>query len=590
MSDARAIRLPNPLAYAERAEVKDTKFDRFGQRIIARFVATKSRERAKKLRPILRYARRHDKRFAAMTDEALQLAAHHLRRDLKAGLRGYDLPPRQVGQAFSLIREASVRVLGMRHYDVQVLGAWAMLQGQVAEMRTGEGKTLCATLAAGTAAMAGMPVHLMTVNDYLASRDAEEMTPLYAFLGLKTSCVLEDQSDDERRALYQADIVYGTNKTFAFDYLRDRQVLRYRPGHMRRKLEYLTLDPTMDELRMRGLHFALVDEADSVLIDEARTPLIISGQVEETAGFDTTLFYQAMDVAKEMEEGCDFTIPKNQKKIELTDEGFDLLDDHSERIGGSFDVPVIRDFTITQALSALHLFHRDEAYIVRDDSVQIVDENTGRTMPDRTWSDGLHQMMEIKEGLEPSPPRETLARITYQRFFRRYGRLSGMTGTATDAAWELWSVYRLPVTIIPTNKKDIRKFASDRVYRTAAAKWDAVAKRTRALNKRGLPVLIGTRSVSASDEASKRLTDAGIAHQVLSAAQDADEAAIVAKAGQEGAVTIATNMAGRGTDIKLSDEIAARGGLHVLLTERHDSRRVDRQLEGRCGRQGQPGR
>ncbi len=590
MSDARPIHLPIPLPFGEKQEQKDTKFDRFGQRIIARFVAAKAKSRADKLRPILRYARRHDRTYAAMTDAELQLSAQRLRRDLKARLRGHDLPPRLVGKTFSLIREASVRVLGMRHYDVQVLGAWAMLQGQVAEMRTGEGKTLCATLTVATAAMSGRPVHLMTVNDYLASRDAEEMTPLYAFLGLTTTCVLEGQTDDERRQLYQADIVYGTNKTFTFDYLRDRQVLRFQPGHMRRKLEYLTHSDASADMRMRGLHFALVDEADSVLIDEARTPLIISGQVEQSASFDTELFYQAMDVAKKMKEGDHFNIPKDQQKIELTDRGFDLLDDHSDRLGGTFAVPVIRDFTVTQALSALHLFHRDEAYIIRDDGVQIVDENTGRTMPDRTWSDGLHQMMEIKEGLEPSPPRETLARITYQRFFRRYGRLCGMTGTARDAAWELWSVYRLPVTIIPTNKKDIRKFAPDRVYRTAAAKWDAVAKRTRNLHEQGLPVLIGTRSVSASEEASKRLTDAGIPHQVLSAAQDADEAEIVAKAGEAGAVTIATNMAGRGTDIKLADEVAQRGGLHVILSERHDSRRVDRQLEGRCGRQGQLGK
>lgn len=589
MSELRPIAMPTPISYAERPEAEDTKFDQFGQRIIARFVAARAKSRADKLRPILRYTRRHDRRFKAMTDGELQLAARDMRRRLKARLRGHDLPPRLVGWAFSLIREASVRTLGMRHYDVQVLGAWAMLQGQIAEMRTGEGKTLCATLAVATAAMSGRPVHVMTVNDYLAKRDADEMTPLYAFLGLITTCVLEDQQDDERRELYQADIVYGTNKTFAFDYLRDRQVLRYRPNNLRRKLEYLTHDPASAELRMRGLHFALVDEADSVLIDEARTPLIISGQVNAEAGFDTNLFYQAMEVAGTMKEGVHFEIPKDQKRIELTDIGLDRLDSHSDRLGGSFAVSVIRDFAISQALSALHLFHLGEAYIIRDDKVQIVDENTGRTMPDRTWSDGLHQMMEIKEGLEPSPPRETLARITYQRFFRRYGRLSGMTGTATDAAWELWSVYRLPVTKIPTNKKDIRKFARDRVYRTAAAKWDAIAKRTARLHQKGIPVLIGTRSVSASDEASKRLTAAGIDHQVLSAAQDADEAAIVKLAGQTGAVTVATNMAGRGTDIKLAKGVPEAGGLHVILSERHDSRRVDRQLEGRCGRQGQPG-
>ena len=552
--------------------------------------AQAARQRAQKLQPILRFARSHDKRHAAMTDAGLKKAAYDLRKELKRQLRGHDLPARIVGRTFSLIREAAIRTLEMRHYDVQVLGSWAMLQGQIAEMRTGEGKTLCATLAVATAAMSGRPTHVMTVNDYLAERDCEEMRPLYEFLGLSVACVLEDQTDDDRRGHYQADIVYGTNKTFAFDYLRDRQSLRYNPGPMRRKLEFLTSDPAADELRLRGLHFALVDEADSVLIDEARTPLIISGQTDAQGALDNALFYQAMDVAGRMQEGRDFTIPKDQKRVEITDDGFDLLDDYSERLGGSFDVPVIRDFVVSQALSALNFFHRDEAYIVRDDKVQIVDENTGRTMPDRTWSDGLHQMIEIKEGLEPSPPRETLARITYQRFFRRYGRLSGMTGTATDAAWELWSVYRLPVTKIPTNKKDIRRFARDRVYRTADAKWNAIAKRTVRLHEKGIPVLIGTRSVSASDEASRRLSAAGIPHQVLSAAQDADEAAIVAQAGQEGAVTVATNMAGRGTDIKLSDDIAAKGGLHVILSERHDSRRVDRQLEGRCGRQGQPGR
>ena len=589
MSDARPLRLPEPLSYYERIEAPETAFDRLGQRLAARVVATRARARARALRPILRAARRHDRSFAGLTDAGLQAHAHHLRKRLKARLRGHDLPRALVGESFSLIREAASRVLGMRHYDVQLLGSWAMLQGQVAEMRTGEGKTLCATLAVATAAMSGRPVHVMTVNDYLAQRDCEEMTPLYTFLGLSTACVLEDQTDDARRDLYRADIVYGTNKTFAFDYLRDRQDLRKAPGALRRKLDYLTSDPAAGRRRLRGLHFALVDEADSVLIDEARTPLIISGEVEEAVGYETALFHQAMRVAGEMADGRHYTVPKDQRRVEITDAGYDLLDDWSDRLGGSFAVPVIRDFVVSQALAALTFFHRGEAYILRDGAVQIVDENTGRTMPDRTWSDGLHQLIEIKEGLEPSPPRETLARITYQRFFRRYGRLSGMTGTAQDAAWELWSVYRLPVTKIPTNKRDIRRFAPDRVYRTAAAKWDAIARETARLHAKGIPVLIGTRSVSASDEASARLSAAGIAHEVLSAAQDADEAEIVAKAGREGAVTVATNMAGRGTDIKLREEVTSRGGLHVILSERHDSRRVDRQLEGRCGRQGQPG-
>lgn len=590
MSEAPRFHLPKPVPFYERPEVEDTRFDRWGQRVAARFVARGSRLRALALRPILSATRRHEKAYAALDDAALGAAAKDVSIRLRRALKGHDLPVAEAGRAFALVREAAGRVLGMRHYDVQLLGAWAMLKGQVAQMRTGEGKTLCATLAVATAAMSGRRVHVMTVNDYLAERDADDMSPLYAFLGLTTACILEGQSDDERRVLHGADIVYGTNKSFAFDYLRDRQALRDRPGQLRRKIETITRDGTLSQLRLKGLHFAVVDEADSVLIDEARTPLIISGTVSSDRGFDRDLFETAMDTARQMVEGRDFRIPKGERRVELLDAGLDRLDDMSERMEGGFAIPVIRDHAVTQALTALHLFELGEAYIIRDGEVQIVDENTGRIMADRKWSDGLHQMVELKEGVELSDARETLARITYQRFFRRYGRLSGMTGTAEDAAWELWSVYRLPVARIPTNRRDIRRFASDRLYRTEDRKWRAIAARTAELNARGVPVLIGTRSVVASEKASARLTEAGLEHQVLSAAQDEGEAEIVSRAGQRGAITVATNMAGRGTDIKLGEGVAALGGLHVILTERHDSRRVDRQLEGRCGRQGEPGR
>jgi len=583
------LKTPKTLVYYERIDDKNTPFDVQIQRILARVIAKGARRRARRIRAILRFIKKPAELYARMSDAELQLAARELRSELKSTRRDYDIPIRQAGKSFALVREASGRVLGMRHYDVQMLGAWSMLKGQVAEMRTGEGKTLCATLAVATIALSGLQVHVMTVNDYLAERDLKEMEALYSFLGLTTSVVLEDKNDDERRPLYEANIVYGTNKTFAFDYLRDRQQLRHRPGNLRRKFETLTKDHSMQQLRLKGLPFAIVDEADSVLIDEARTPLIISGEVAPEAGYDLDLFYQAMKVAKTFHEGAEFTKPKDQNRIQLEDSGLHRLDEISEQIGGTFDIPVIRDFAIVQALSALHLFARDEAYIVTVDGVQIVDENTGRTMPDRTWSDGLHQMIEIYEYFEPAAPRETMARITYQRFFRRYGKLAGMTGTAQDAAWELWSVYRLPVAIVPTNKRDIRTFKADRVFRTEKEKWKSIANRTVFLTKKGVPVLIGTRSVSASKKASEVLTKLGIEHSVLSAAHDKNEADIVARAGQKGVVTIATNMAGRGTDIKLAKGIAELGGLHVILSERHDSRRVDRQLEGRCGRQGEPG-
>jgi preprotein translocase subunit SecA len=583
-------RLPPILEYAERPEVQDHDFDRWGREVAGLIVARGTRLRARGLHAILAHVRRAEAGLATASDEALRERARQLRITLRQALARCRPTAEAVGPSFALIREVAGRTLGMRHHDVQLLGAWAMMRGMVAEMGTGEGKTLCATLAAATAALGGEAVHVITVNDYLAERDAELMSPVYRFLGLSVGVIKAGQQADERREIYARDIVHGFNKEIAFDYLRDRMELRSRPGNLRRKLDRLGRGEAVPDLRMRGLHFAIVDEADSVLIDDARTPLIISGQVTHTHGHDPALFETAVSVAAGLEEGRDYRVLHNENRIDITDDGKDRLEDLAEDDESSFRIAVIREQAVAQALTAMHLFHGDEDYIVRDGKVQIVDENTGRIMEDRTWSEGLHQMIELKEGVELTDPRETLSRITYQRFFRRYRRMAGMTGTARDAAWELWAVYGLKVVRIPLNRPDARRVARDQVYATEAQKWRAVARRVAALHAEGAPVLLGTRSVSSSDKASAELTALGVPHEVLSAAQDADEAAIVARAGHHGAVTVATNMAGRGTDIKLGPGVAELGGLHVILSERHDSRRVDRQLEGRCGRQGDPGR
>lgn len=590
-SGRRRIRLPRIIDYAEAPDRTETDLDRWWAWLQGAFISQGARWRALKLRPILWAIWFHKRRYAKMSDAELQAAVRPLRIRLRRKLRGNDLSVWAAGESFALIREVSVRVLGKRHYNVQVLGAWAMMRGQIAEMRTGEGKTLCATLAVAAIALSGRQVHVMTVNDYLAERDAEETGPIYDFLGLTRATVLEGQDGPTRQAAYLQEIVYGTNKEIAFDYLRDRAILRRAPGNLKRKIDRLIPGSGPSEpLRLQGLPVAIIDEADSVLIDEARTPLIISGAGALEGSIPDYVYLAAMQAAGNMIDGVHYRIPRGIKRVEILDAGFDYLEDLTDGREDSFGIPVIRDHSVQQALNALHIFHRGDAYIVKDDKVQIVDENTGRTMPDRTWSDGLHQMVELKEGLEMSETNETLSRMTYQRFFRRYTRIGGMTGTAQDAAWELWSVYRLAVVKVPTNKRDVRTSAPDRVFRTADAKWRAIIKRVTALHAKGQPVLIGTRSITASQEASKRLTAAGLAHESLSADQDADEAAIVALAGQPGQITVATNMAGRGTDIKLGDGVAKNGGLAVILTERHDSRRVDRQLEGRCGRQGEPGR
>jgi preprotein translocase subunit SecA len=507
-----------------------------------------------------------------------------LRRDLhRHGLR-----PDLVASAFAVIREVSGRTLGMRHFNVQLLGGWAMMRGKVAEMETGEGKTLTATLPAATAALAGIPVHIITVNDFLVARDAAWMKPLYDVLGLSVGTILEGMSPTDRRRAYGCSITYCTNKQVVFDYLKDRLLLQQENRALHLKIEPLhRADPRVSRLMMRGLCFAVVDEADSVLVDEARTPLIISGG--RGAGDEERVYRQALDAARRMMAGRDYLVSERERHVDLTDLGRAHLARLTNRYGGVWNVPGHRENIVRQALSALHLYLRDKHYIVDEGQVRIVDEYTGRVMADRSWERGLHQMVEGKEGLEISGRQETLARISYQRFFRRYLRLAGMTGTAREVAGELWAVYRLNTVRIPTNRPQARKIHGDLLYPTSRAKWQAIAEQVAELHKSGRPVLVGTRSVADSEHLSGLLNEAGIQHSVLNARQNRTEAEIVAQAGQPGRVTVATNMAGRGTDIRLAPGVGEAGGLFVIASERHEAGRIDRQLFGRSGRQGDPG-
>jgi preprotein translocase subunit SecA len=571
--------------YPERAERPQQPLDVLTEIGGAEIAARMAPWRARSLGRIVPLVEQHAPEFAAL---ALDDFAPAVRAVSVALRRAPQLPDREVARAFALIRELSHRVLGKRHFGVQITGAFAMLKGMLAEMATGEGKTLTATLVAGTAALAGFPVHVVTVNDYLARRDAEQMGVLYRRLGLTVGTVLNGQSAEERRAAYACDITYCTNKELAFDYLRDRIVLGQADGDLTLKLEAMHSDvPRSRQLRLRGLHFAIVDEADSVLIDEARTPLIISGQVE--SDFDAETIAAALELAGRLVADEDYFLSLEERRVFLTGGGQALIAKFAGERKGAWRSVVAREELARQALSALHLFRRGEHYVVADGKVQIVDEYTGRIMPDRLWSDGLHQMIEHKEGCALSARRTTIARITYQRFFRRYRRLTGMSGTMQPVARELWRVYRLAVARIPTHRPVQRRHLPDLVVATEAEKWRAILARVKELHARGCPVLIGTRSVAASERAGAELTAAGLPHTVLNATQDRHEAEIIALAGERGRITVATNMAGRGTDIHLGEGSAELGGLHVIMTERHDARRIDDQLAGRSGRQGEPG-
>lgn len=462
-----------------------------------------------------------------------------------------------------------------------------MLRGQLAEMNTGEGKTLTATLPAIAVALSGLPVHVVTVNDYLAERDSAKLNPLYSFFGLRVGLVQEGMDPESRRAGYACDITYCTNKEIAFDYLKDRIHLAKAGGNLRRKIS-AAKSSLGDQLIMRGLYFAIVDEADSVLIDEARTPLILSAEAPTDA--ERSLLLAVMDVAGGLEAGVDFEVSSDERSISLLAAGRQKLQDESNHRGGIWLSKVQREELVSKALTALHVMKRNDQYIIRENKVAIVDEYTGRVMADRFWSDGLHQMVELKEGLDISPRRLTIARMTYQRVFRRYHMLSGMSGTAAEIAGELWEVYRLKVVRIPTHKPKRLHQVPDMILPNLELKWKTIAGLTAKLSSKGVPILIGTRSVAASMEASRYLTERGVIHSVLNATNDTAEAELIALAGHSGRVTVATNMAGRGTDIVLGPGVSALGGLVVIISERHDSARIDRQLAGRTARQGEPGR
>jgi preprotein translocase subunit SecA len=491
-----------------------------------------------------------------------------------------------------LVREAAGRVLGKRHFDTQLVAGWWLLRGTLVEMATGEGKTFAATLPACTAALAGTPVHIITVNDYLAERDAQTMAPLYRFFGLRCASVVHGLPSAQRRTAYTGDITYASNKELAFDYLRDRAALGDRASPLHLAAEGLRDGRSRDaQVVLRGLAFAIVDEADSVFIDEARTPLILSGMQGGETGREP--FETALAAARALRPERDFELDLGHRRVLLTDRGRDELDrfdgDAEAGAPGAFESTRERDENVQRALAALWLYALDEHYVVIDGKVQIVDGSTGRVMPDRAWERGLHQMIEAKEGVALTGQRETLARITYQRLFRRYLRLAGMTGTATEVAAEIGRTYGLRVMRVPLHKPSQRRMGAVRCCGAQFEKWQAVADAAAAVAAARRPVLIGTRTVKASEQIGALLTARGLAHVVLNARQDREEADVVAAAGEAGRITVATNMAGRGTDIALGDGVAQRGGLHVILTEYNESRRIDRQLFGRSARQGDPG-
>lgn len=523
-------------------------------------------------------------RLAGLDEQALREEALTVRRLL--GQYGFrtDL----VARSFALVRETARRTIGKQHYPVQLMGGYALLRGNIAEMATGEGKTLTATLPACTAALAGLPVHVITVNDYLVQRDAELMRPVYEALGLTVGYVVQGMDPAKRIEAYRCDITYCNNKELVFDYLKDRILLGgfSSPGQLQLERLYKQ-SPRADRLLHRGLYYAIVDEADSVMVDEARTPLIIAGQ--KSSRFATELYHEALDLAQQLVAPDDFTICA-ERGVTLTPGGKERLDSLIENMGLFWQIRPNREELVGIALQAIHRFFRDRHYLVSEGKVQIIDEYTGRVMPDRNWEGGLHQMIEVKEGCEISGLQETISRITYQRFFRRYLHLSGMTGTAAEVAREMWMVYGLKPVRIPTNRPSRRKQQREEIFATSDEKWSAVVDHVVTMHtQRRRPVLVGTRSVEASEHLSRLFIQASLPHTVLNARQDKHEADVVQMAGEQGRVTIATNMAGRGTDIHLGEGVAEMGGLHVVLTEHHEARRIDRQLYGRCARQGDPG-
>jgi len=567
--------------WVERAEARQNGFDRALLHAWGVLRAAASPWRRLRLRRFAQQVLRQDAELQADSMDGLAARIQALRAALLAeGLR-----EPHVVTAFALVREVSGRLLGKRHFPVQLMGGRAILDGAIAEMATGEGKTLTALLPAITMALAGVPVHVVTVNEYLAARDGEEMGPVYRHFGLSVGHVLPDQQPPERREAYRCEVAYCVNKDLTFDYLRDRiEALRGTLG-ARAAVATLVAGRQAPQGVMRGLWFAIVDEADSVFIDEARTPLIISAS--QPGGAGTAEYDAALALAGSLVPQQHYLLRERERQAVLTEAGRELvLAAQAERLP---QAQVDRTRVVEQALCAVHCYQAERHYIVVDGKVQIVDEYTGRVMPDRSWESGLHQMVERKEALEITARRHTTARITYQRMFRRYLRVGGMSGTVTECAGELKSVLGPDVLRIGTHRRVQRRNLGERLYLQGAQRDAAVVATAVFHARQGRPVLVGTRSVGASERLAALLAQAQVPHQVLNAKQDAGEAAIVAEAGLPGRITVATNMAGRGTDIHLDAAVRAAGGLHVVLTEFHDSKRIDRQLYGRAGRQGDPG-
>ena len=573
--------------------------------LLKKIFGSKNERELKRIRKVVEQINALEPEFKSLADADFALRTQALKERAAKGESLDKLLP----ESFALVREASSRSLNMRHFDVQMIGGMVLHEGQIAEMRTGEGKTLVATLAVYLNALSNKGVHVVTVNDYLAKRDAEWMGKLYRFMGLTVGVIYSGQSQEEKRHAYQADITYGTNNEFGFDYLRDNMAF------------------SLADRVQRDLNYAVIDEVDSILIDEARTPLIISGAAEDSSAMYRLInqLVPGLTPWDEETDTGDFIIDEKQRSLELTEQGHQLVEELLSKEGvlkagdslyASANLSLLHH--VQSALRAHHMFNKDVDYIVSEGQVVIVDEHTGRTMPGRRWGEGLHQAIEAKEGLNIQAESQTLAATTFQNYFRLYTKLSGMTGTADTEAYEFNHIYALNVVVIPTNRQVQRKDLNDLVFMSAEEKFEAIIKDVQYTIEKGQPVLVGTASIETSEYVSGLLKKAGIAHKVLNAKQHESEAEIIAQAGRPGAVTLATNMAGRGTDIKLGgnweveaekldnpteaqleklkaawqerhDAVVAAGGLHVIGTERHESRRIDNQLRGRSGRQGDPG-
>ncbi|MCI1822367.1 MAG: preprotein translocase subunit SecA [Megasphaera sp.] len=532
-------------------------------KLVNRLLGNNTERELKKMWPIVKEVNRLEASLVDLSDASLAGKTLEFKKRIQEGETLDDLLP----EAFAVVREASRRVTGMRHFDVQLLGGIVLHRGDIAEMRTGEGKTLVATLPVYLNALSGKGVHVVTVNDYLATRDSEEMGQIYKFLGLSVGLIVHDLDYDQRRRAYNADITYGTNNEFGFDYLRDNMVI------------------SADQMVQRPLNYCIVDEVDSILIDEARTPLIISGPGEKS----TDMYYTLAAIVKRLKKDEDYTMDEKQKTIAPTEEGAHKIE-KMLGISNMFDNEHLElNHLVIQALRACFMMHLDKDYVVKNGEIVIVDEFTGRLMYGRRYSDGLHQSIEAKEGVKVQGESKTLATITFQNYFRMYNKLAGMTGTAKTEEDEFNKIYKLDVYVIPTNMPMIRKDLPDMIYKTKNAKYRAVVREIKVRHAKGQPLLVGTTSISQSEIISGLLDKENIVHNVLNAKYHEKEADIIKEAGQPNMVTIATNMAGRGTDIKLGKGVPELGGLMIIGTERHESRRIDNQLRGRSGRQGDPG-